>query len=345
MLWITGVNQNYLLNVSGRIVPEIDDVGVQQLEVDSIVNIIKGVSYFLIGFLLLGAAISIPETIESFSPGYTDERLIIVWVGNQYESYDYSGDVRGIYIPEEMVNNTELVVENPLINLTYCDPQDWEGSCGWPGFVYFDPSEYEGQGLRIDNKVPFAIIETQLVNPEEDITFNSSEEEPFLIYAIGFVSETVESNHGPLSIYFCSASIIVFLLSSAFTALFKQVTKTSLMLLNEAKEETSNDMISEKDENTTEYIRFSLPQTTSIDVDREIIFSDEANDLDKLRDIVINAQYYWKINIHPEGSYLLYDAIKKTYALYKDGEIVTGMFDEQKGSTDDALAYLWTRTL
>ena len=62
------------------------------------------------------------------------------------------------------------------------------------GFVYFDPSEYEGQGLRIDNKVPFAIIETQLVNPEEDITFNSSEEEPFLIYAIGFVSETVESN-------------------------------------------------------------------------------------------------------------------------------------------------------
>ena len=325
--------------------PEIDDVGVQQLEVDSIVNIIKGVSYFLIGFLLLGAAISIPETMESFSPEYTDERLIIVWVGNQYESYDYSGDVRGIYIPEEMVNNTELVVENPFINLTYCDPQGWEGSCGWPGFLFFDPSEYEGQGLRIDNKVPFAIIETQLVNPEEDITFNSSEEEPFLIYAIGFVSETVESNHGPLSIYFCSASIIVFLLSSAFTALFKQVTKTSLMLLNEAKKETSNDMISEKDENTTEYIRFSLPQATTVDVDREVIFSDEANDLDKLRDIVINAQYYWKINIHPEGSYLLYDVVKKTYALYKDGEIVSGMFDEQKGSTDDALAYLWTRTL
>ena len=325
--------------------PEIDDVGVQQLEVDSIVNIIKGVSYFLIGFLLLGAAISIPETIESFSPEYTDERLIIVWVGNQYESYDYSGDVRGIYIPEEMVNNTELVVENPFINLTYCDPQGWEGSCGWPGFLFFDPSEYEGQGLRIDNKVPFAIIETELVNPEEDITFNSSEEEPFLIYAIGFVSETVESNHGPLSIYFCSASIIVFLLSSAFTALFKQVTKTSLMLLNEAKKETSNDMISEKDENTTEYIRFSLPQATTVDVDREVIFSDEANDLDKLRDIVIKAQYYWKINIHPEGSYLLYDVVKKTYALYKDGEIVSGMFDEQKGSTDDALAYLWTRTL
>ena len=325
--------------------PEIDDVGVQQLEVYSIVNIIKGVSYFLIGFLLLGAAISLPETMESFSPEYTDERLIIVWVGNQYESYDYSGDVRGIYIPEEMVNNTELVVENPFINLTYCDPQDWEGNCGWPGFLFFDPSEYEGQGLRIDDKVPFAIIETELVNPEEDITFNSSEEEPFLIYAIGFVSETVESNHGPLSIYFCSASIIVFLLSSAFTALFKQVTKTSLTLLNEAKNETSNDMISEKDENTTEYIRFSLPQTTTVDVDREVIFSDEANDLDKLRDIVINAQYYWKINIHPEGSYLLYDVVKKTYALYKDGEIVSGMFDEQKGSTDDALAYLWTRTL
>lgn len=325
--------------------PEIDDVGVQHLEADSIVNLIKGVSYFLIGFLLLGAAISIPETMESFSPEYTDERLIIVWVGNQYESYDYSGDVRGIYIPEEMVNNTELVVENPFINLTYCDPQDWEGSCGWPGFVMFDPSEYEGQGLRIDNKVPFVIIETQLVNPEEDITFNSSEEEPFLIFAIGFESETVESNHGPLSIYFCCASIIVFLLSSAFTALFKQVTKTSLMLLNEAKKETSNDMISEKDDNTTEYIRFSLPQTTTVDVDREVISSDEANDLDKLRDIVINAQYYWKINIHPEGSYLLYDVVKKTYALYKDGAIVSGMFDEQKGSTDDALAYLWTRTL
>ena len=325
--------------------PEIDDVGVQHLEADSIVNLIKGASYFFIGFLLLGAAISIPETMESFSPGYTDERLIIVWVGNQYESYDYSGDVRGIYIPEEMVNNTELVVENPFINLTYCDPQDWEGSCGWPGFVMFDPSEYEGQGLRIDNKVPFVIIETQLVNPEEDITFNSSEEEPFLIFAIGFESETVESNHGPLSIYFCCASIIVFLLSSAFTALFKQVTKTSLMLLNEAKKETSNDMISEKDDNTTEYIRFSLPQTTTVDVDREVISSDEANDLDKLRDIVINAQYYWKINIHPEGSYLLYDVVKKTYALYKDGEIVSGMFDEQKGSTDDALAYLWTRTL
>ena len=271
--------------------------------------------------------------------------MIIVWVGNQYESYDYSGDVRGIYIPEEMVNNTELVVENPFINLTYCDPQDWEGSCGWPGFLFFDPSEYEGQGLRIDNKVPFAIIETQLVNPEEDITFNSSEEEPFLIFAIGFESETVESNHGPLSIYFCCASIIVFLLSSAFTALFKQVTKTSSMLFNEAKKETSNDMISEKDDNTTEYIRFSLPQTTTVDVDREVISSDEANDLDKLRDIVINAQYYWKINIHPEGSYLLYDVVKKTYALYKDGEIVSGMFDEQKGSTDDALAYLWTRTL
>ena len=325
--------------------PEIDDVGVQHLEADSIVNLIKGASYFFIGFLLLGAAISIPETMESFSPGYTDERLIIVWVGNQYESYDYSGDVRGIYIPEEMVNNTELVVENPFINLTYCDPQDWEGSCGWPGFVMFDPSEYEGQGLRIDNKVPFVIIETQLVNPEEDITFNSSEEEPFLIFAIGFESETVESNHGPLSIYFCCASIIVFLLSSAFTALFKQVTKTSLMLLNEAKKETSNDMISEKDDNTTEYIRFSLPQTTTVDVDREVISSDEANDLDKLRDIVINAQYYWKINIHPEGSYLLYDVVKKTYALYKDGAIVSGMFDEQKGSTDDALAYLWTRTL
>ena len=117
------------------------------------------------------------------------------------------------------------------------------------------------------------------------------------------------------------------------------------MLLNEAKQETSNDMISEKDDNTTEYIRFSLPQTTTVDVDREVIFSDEANDLDKLRDIVINAQYYWKINIHPEGSYLLYDVVKKTYALYKDGEIVSGMFDEQKGSTDDALAYLWTRTL
>ena len=325
--------------------PEIDDVGVQHLEADSIVNLIKGVSYFLIGFLLLGAAISIPETMESFSPEYTDERLIIVWVGNQYESYDYSGDVRGIYIPEEMVNNTELVVENPFINLTYCDPQDWEGSCGWPGFLFFDPSEYEGQGLGIDNKVPFAIIETQLVNPEEDITFNSSEEEPFLIFAIGFESETVESNHGPLSIYFCCASIIVFLLSSAFTALFKQVTKTSSMLFNEAKKETSNDMISEKDDNTTEYIRFSLPQTTTVDVDREVISSDEANDLDKLRDIVINAQYYWKINIHPEGSYLLYDVVKKTYALYKDGEIVSGMFDEQKGSTDDALAYLWTRTL
>ena len=325
--------------------PEIDDVGVQHLEADSIVNLIKGASYFFIGFLLLGAAISIPETMESFSPGYTDERLIIVWVGNQYESYDYSGDVRGIYIPEEMVNNTELVVENPFINLTYCDPQDWEGSCGWPGFLFFDPSEYEGQGLRIDNKVPFAIIETQLVNPEEDITFNSSEEEPFLIFAIGFESETVESNHGPLSIYFCCASIIVFLLSSAFTALFKQVTKTSSMLFNEAKKETSNDMISEKDDNTTEYIRFSLPQTTTVDVDREVISSDEANDLDKLRDIVINAQYYWKINIHPEGSYLLYDVVKKTYALYKDGEIVSGMFDEQKGSTDDALAYLWTRTL
>ena len=42
---------------------------------------------------------------------------------------------------------------------------------------------------------------------------------------------------------------------------------------------------------------------------------------------------------------LLYDVVKKTYALYKDGEIVSGMFDEQKGSTDDALAYLWTRTL
>ena len=325
--------------------PEIDDVGVQQLEADSIVKVVKGVSYFLIGFLLLGAAVSIPETMESFIPEYTDDRLVIVWVGNQYESYDYSGDVRGIYIPEEMVNNTELVVENPFINLTYCDPQDWEGNCGWPGFLFFDPSEYEGQGLRIDNKVPFAIIETQLVNPEEDITFNSSEEEPFLIYAIGFESETVESNHGPVSIYFCCASIIVFLLSSAFTALFKQVTKTSLTLLNEAKQETSNDMISEKDDNITEYIRFSLPQTTTVDVDREVIFSDEANDLDKLRDIVINAQYYWKINIHPEGSYLLYDVVKKTYALYKDGEIVSGMFDEQKGSTDDALAYLWTRTL
>ena len=325
--------------------PEIDDVGVQHLEADSIVNVVKGVSYFLIGFLLLGAAVSIPETMESFIPEYTDDRLVIVWVGNQYESYDYSGDVRGIYIPEEMVNNTELVVENPFINLTYCDPQDWEGNCGWPGFLFFDPSEYEGQGLRIDDKVPFAIIETQLVNPEEDITFNSSEEEPFLIYAIGFESETVESNHGPVSIYFCCASIIVFLLSSAFTALFKQVTKTSLSLLNEAKQETSNDMISEKDDNTTEYIRFSLPQTTTVDVDREVIFSDEANDLDKLRDIVINAQYYWKINIHPEGSYLLYDVVKKTYALYKDGEIVSGMFDEQKGSTDDALAYLWTRTL
>ena len=334
-----------MLNVSGRIVPEIDDVGVRHLEADSIVKVIKGVSYFLIGFLLLGAAISLPETMESFSPEYTDERLIIVWVGNQYESYDYSGDVRGIYIPEEMVNNTELVVENPFINLTYCDPQGWEGNCGWPGFLFFDPSEYEGQGLRIDNKVPFAIIETQLVNPEEDITFNSSEEEPFLIYAIGFESETVESNHGPVSIYFCCASIIVFLLSSAFTALFKQVTKTSLTLLNEAKQETSNNMISEKDDNITEYIRFSLPQTTTLDVDREVIFSDEANDLDKLRDIVINAQYYWKINIHPEGSYLLYDVVKKTYALYKDGEIVSGMFDEQKGSTDDALAYLWTKTL
>ena len=325
--------------------PEIDDVGVQHLEADSIVKVIKGVSYFLIGFLLLGAAVSIPETMESFIPEYTDDRVVIVWVGNQYESYDYSGDVRGIYIPEEMVNNTELVVENPFINLTYCDPQGWEGSCGWPGFLFFDPSEYEGQGLRIDNKVPFAIIETQLVNPEEDITFNSSEEEPFLIYAIGFESETVESNHGPVSIYFCCASIIVFLLSSAFTALFKQVTKTSLTLLNEAKQETSNNMISEKDDNITEYIRFSLPQTTTVDVDREVIFSDEANDLDKLRDIVINAQYYWKINIHPEGSYLLYDVLKKTYALYKDGEIVSGMFDEQKGSTDDALAYLWTRTL
>ncbi len=325
--------------------PEIDDVGVQHLEADSIVKVIKGVSYFLIGFLLLGAAVSIPETMESFIPEYTDDKVVIVWVGNQYESYDYSGDVRGIYIPEEMVNNTELVVENPFINLTYCYPQVWVGNCGWPGFLFFDPSEYEGQGLRIDNKVPFAIIETQLVNPEEDITFNSSEEEPFLIYAIGFESETVESNHGPVSIYFCCASIIVFLLSSAFTALFKQVTKTSLTLLNEAKQETSNNMISEKDDNITEYIRFSLPQTTTVDVDREVIFSDEANDLDKLRDIVINAQYYWKINIHPEGSYLLYDVLKKTYALYKDGEIVSGMFDEQKGSTDDALAYLWTRTL
>ena len=334
-----------MLNVSGRIVPEIDDVGVQHLEASSIVKVINGASYFLIGFLLLGAAISIPETMESFSPEYTDERLIIVWVGTQYESYDYSGDVRGIYIPEEMVNNTELVVENPFINLTYCDPQDWEGSCGWPGFVYFDPSGYEGQGLGIDNKVPFAIIETQLVNPEEDITFNSSEEEPFLIYAIGYVSETVESNHGPLSIYFCCAGIIVLLLSSAFTALFKRVTESSLILFNEAKQEMSNDRIPEEDNNTTEYIRFSLPQTTTVDIDGEVIFSDEANDLDKLRDIVAKAQGYWKINIHPEGSYLLYDAVKKTYALYKDGEIVSGMFDEQKGSTDDALAYLWTRTL
>ena len=125
----------------------------------------------------------------------------------------------------------------------------------------------------------------------------------------------------------------------------RNVSKHGQTILQELGNEMPQHKTSRESENTSEKVRFSLPQITTVNVDGQEIRFEQANDLDKLREIVMIAKEHWKVNIHPEGSYLWYDATHKTYTLYKDEEIVDGMFDEGKGSTDDALAYLWKLTL
>ena len=334
---------------------DIEGAGVEGAEVGTFsaaafLKVIDRLSNFIIGLLLAGAVLTFPETItyiheDPYEDSY--ERIEVIWEGSQYETFEYSGDKEiGIYVEKGMANSTEIDVKNQDINVRYCDSEDIEYSCGWSGFDSFEWRlwETESERDRVNDSERFAMI-PNYEYVEEYITFNSSNDEEFLIFVIGLEMVWVHTPSEPVSIYFCSLSVIVFFFFSIVKAVTRNVSKHGQTLIQGLGNEMPQHEISRESENTIEKVRFSLPQITTVNVDGQEISFEEANDLDKLREIVMIAKEHWKVHIHPEGSYLWYDATHKTYTLYKDEEIVGGMFDEGKGSTDDALAYLWKLTL
>lgn|GEM_PF-2315824 len=343
-------------NVTG-----IEDAEVGTFSAARFLNVIDRLSKYVIGLLLAGAVLTFPEiviyTLED--PGdNVYERIEVIWEGSQYETFEYSVDEYsgnkevGIYVEKGMANNTEIDVENQNLIVRVCDSEDIEYSCGWYGFDSFEWRlwETETERHRLNDSERFAMIlpDDQLISFQENITFNSSNDEEFQIFVVGSVMVWTDTPSEPmlLSIYFCGLSIVMSLFLFIIKTVTRNVSKHGQTVLQELGNEMPQHKTSRESENTIEKVRFSLPQITTVNVDGQEISFEDANDLDKLREIVMIAKEHWKVNIHPEGSYLWYDAIHKTYTLFKPGATIgTGMFDEGKGSTDDALAYLWKLTL
>ena len=354
-----------MLDIPAKNVADIEDAGAESAEVETFseapfLKVIDRFSKFVIGILLAGAVLTFPETVLYMleDPGDNSyERIEVIWEGSQYETFEYTVDEYtgnkevGIYVEKGMANSTEIDVKNQDIIVRVCDFEDIEYSCGWAGFDSYEwrLSESESERHRLNDSERFAMIlpDDQLISFQENITFNSSNDEEFQIFVVGYVTVWTDTPSEPmlLSIYFCGLSIIMSLFLFIVKTVTRNVSKHGQTILQELGNEMPQHKTSRESENTTEEVRFSLPQITTVNVDGQEIRFEQANDLDKLREIVMIAKEHWKVNIHPEGSYLWYDAIHKTYTLFKDEEIVGGMFDEGKGSTDDALAYLWKLTL
>ena len=340
-------------------VTDIEDAEVETFSEAPFFKVIDRFSKFVIGILLAGAVLTFPETVLYMFEDPGDnvyERIEVIWEGSQYETFEYTVDEYtgnkevGIYVEKGMANSTEIDVKNQDIIVRVCDFEDIEYSCGWAGFDSYEWRlwESESERHRLNDSERFAMIlpDDQLISFQENITFNSSNDEEFLIFVVGYVMVSVGDPSEPISIYFCGLSIIVFLFFSIVKTVTRNVSKIGQTLIQELGNEMPQHETSQESENTIEEVRFSLPQITTVNVDGQEIRFEQANDLDKLREIVMIAKEHWKVNIHPEGSYLWYDAIHKTYTLFKPGATIgTGMFDEGKGSTDDALAYLWKLTL
>ena len=343
---------------------DIEDPSVENAEVGTFsaarfLNVIDRLSKYVIGLLLVGAVLTFPETAIYMLEDPGDnvyERIEVIWEGSQYETFEYSVDEYsgnkevGIYVEKGMANNTEIDVKNQDITVVVCDSENIEYNCAWAGFDSYEWRlwESESERHRLNDSERFALIlpDDRLVSFQEYITFNSSNDEEFLIFVVGYVTVSVGEPSEPISIYFCGLSAIVFLFFFIVKAVTRNVSKFGQTLIQELGNEMPQHETSQESENTIEEVRFSLPQITTVNVDGQEIRFEQANDLDKLREIVMIAKEHWKVNIHPEGSYLWYDAIHKTYTLFKPGATIgTGMFDEGKGSTDDALAYLWKLTL
>ena len=344
-----------MLDISAVNVTVVERAGVEGDEVGTFsaapfLKVIDRLSKFVIGLLLAGAVLTLPETISyMFEDPYEDsyERIEVIWEGSQYETFEYSGDKEiGIYVEKGMANNTEIDVKNQDIIVRVCDSEDIEYSCGWSGFDSFEWRLWETESGRdrVNDSERFAMI-PNYEYVEENITFNSSNDQEFQIFVIGYVMVWNYTPSEPVSIYFCSLSIIMFLFFFIVKTVTRNVSKIGQTLIQELGYEMPQHETSQESENTIGKVRFSLPQITTVNVDGQEISFEQANDLDKLREIVMIAKEHWKVDIHPEGAYLWYDATHKTYTLYKDEEIVGGMFDEGKGSTDGALAYLWKLTL
>ena len=352
-----------MLDIPAKNVTDIEDAGAEGAEVETFseapfLKVIDRFSKFVIGILLAGAVLTFPETVLYMFEDPGDnvyERIEVIWEGSQYETFEYTVDEYtgnkevGIYVEKGMANSTEIDVKNQDIIVRVCDFEDIEYSCGWAGFDSYEWRlwESESERHRLNDSERFAMIlpDYQLISFQENITFNSSNDEEFLIFVVGYVMVSVGDPSEPISIYFCSLSVIVFLFFSIVKSVTRNVSKIGQTLIQELGNEMPQYETSKESENTIEKVRFSLPQITTVNVDGQDIRFEQANDLDKLREIVMISKEHWKVDIHPEGSYLWYDATHKTYTLYKDEEIVGGMFDEGKGSTDDALAYLWKLTL
>lgn len=340
-------------------VTDIEDAEVETFSEAPFLKVIDRFSKFVIGILLAGAVLTFPETVLYMLEDPGDnvyERIEVIWEGSQYETFEYTVDEYtgnkevGIYVEKGMANGTELDVKNQDIIVRVCDFEDIEYSCGWAGFDSYEwrlwESESERHRLNDSERFAMILLDDQLISFQENITFNSSNDEEFLIFVVGYVMVSVGDPSEPISIYFCGLSIIVFLFFSIVKTVTRNVSKIGQTLIQELGNEMPQHETSQESENTIEEVRFSLPQITTVNVDGQEIRFEQANDLDKLREIVMIAKEHWKVNIHPEGSYLWYDAIHKTYTLFKPGATIgTGMFDEGKGSTDDALAYLWKLTL
>ena len=340
-------------------VTDIEDAEAGTSSVAPFLKVIDRLSKFVIGLLLAGAVLTFPEivfyTLED--PGdNVYERIEVIWEGSQYETFEYTVDEYtgnkevGIYVEKGMANSTEIDVKNQDIIVRVCDFEDIEYSCGWAGFDSYEwrlwESESERHRLNDSERFAMILLDDQIISFQENITFNSSNDEEFLIFVVGYVMVSVGDPSEPISIYFCGFSIIVFLFFSIVKTVTRNVSKIGQTLIQELGNEMPQHETSRESENTIEKVRFSLPQITTVNVDVQEINFEDANDLDKLRETVMIAKEHWKVNIHPEGSYLWYDAIHKTYTLFKPGATIgTGMFDEGKGSTDDALAYLWKLTL
>ena len=201
-------------------VTDIEDADVETFSEAPFLKVIDKFSKFVIGILLAGAVLTFPETaiymIED--PGdYSYERIEVIWEGSQYETFEYTVDEStgnkevGFYVEKGMANSTEIDVKNQDIIVRVCDFEDIEYSCGWSGFDSYEWRlwESESERHRLNDSERFAMIlpDDQLISFQEFITFNSSNDEEFLIFVVGYVMVSVGDPSEPTSIYFCGLSI------------------------------------------------------------------------------------------------------------------------------------------